>query len=197
MPKKTEMSTYLFGRLCEDCGTDPSLIGQLVCLICRAFAFLGLSVDWFMLWSVQFIALAQALEFEGHRYERIRKLVKALRPKMPGFHKFQADHRPRVLVLLIQALVAILIQVYYVDWIAEEDTPIWPLRWIFAFMFGISSTFFRFFVGQPRFYCQDPAKVQQSISADSADGPFYLYRDGWKCYPIVEALVQDLKPKSQ
>lgn len=191
------MSTYLFGRPCSECGTESGFIDW--CRICRGAATRSSSPDWILLWVTQFVALAWALQFEWERYWRIRQLVKELRPKMPRFHKFQSDHRPRALALLVQALLAILTQTHLIDWIAREDTPIWTTRWIFTFLFLVANAHPRIFFGQPRFYCQDPAKVQQTISADSADGPLYLYRDGWERFPTVEALIQDLavKPKSQ
>lgn len=195
MPVKSGMSTYAFGRPCSECGTESGFIDW--CRICRGAATWCSSPDWILLWVTQFVALAWALEFEFYRMQKTRQLVKTLRPKMPGFRKFQADYRPRLAVLLVQALLAILTQTHWIDWIAREDTPIWTTRWIFTFLFLMANAHPRIFFGQPRFYCQDPAKVQQSISADSAEGPLYLYRDGWERFPTVEALIETLKPKSQ
>lgn len=198
MPVKTGMSTYPFGRPCSECGTDFFFIDW--CLVCRYTDAWGLSPEWILFWGVHLVILAWALEFEGNRYKRIRQLVKTLRPKMPGFHKFRSDYRLRAWLLLIQTLVDILIQIYCVDWISNKDTPIWTARWIFTIVFFMYTAHMRVFLSRPSFYCQDPAKGQQSISADSANGPFYLYRDnGWKRYPALEALVQslDVKPKSQ
>lgn len=196
MPVKSGMSTYLLGRPCSECGTESGFIDW--CRICRGAATWCSSPDWIVLWVTHFVALAWALEFERNRYKRIQSLVKALRPKMPGFHKFRSDHRSRVVGLLVQALLAIITQAYWIDWLAREDTPIWTTRWLFTGLFLIGNAHPRIFLRQTSFYCQDPAKVQQSISADSADGPFYLYReDDWKRYPTLEALIETLKPKSQ
>lgn len=193
------MSTYPFGRPCSDCGTDT--LSFFWCWICRVTPTTwGLTPDWLVLWLAHLAIFRWALEFELKRYGRIKQLVKQLRPKMPGFHKFRSDHRPRVAVLLATTLIEILLQTHYVDWAVAPDAPIWAFRWLYVFLFFSCAFTLRVFFGQTSFDCQDPAKVQQSISCDSAKGPFYLYRNNdWRPYPTVEALIQTLpatKPKS-
>lgn len=193
------MSTYAFGRPCSDCGTDT--LSFLWCWLCRVTPTAwGLTPDWLLLWLAHLAIFGWALEFELKRYGRIKQLVKQLRPKMPGFHKFQADCRPRVSVILAMTLIEILLQTRYLTWALAPDDPTWVLHWLHVLVFFMAIVNLRVFFGQPRFYCQDPAKVQQSISCDSAKGPFYVYQNNdWRPYPTVEALIQSLpaiKPKS-
>ncbi len=193
------MSTYAFGLPCSECGTHSGFFFDW-CRVCRYTDSLGLTPDWLLLWLAHLAIFVWALEFELKRYGRIKQLVEQLRPKMPGFHKFRSDHRPRVAVILATALLEIFVQTHYLAWALASDDPTWVLRWLCVLVFFMVIANLRVFFGQPRFYCQDPAKVQQSISCDSAKGPFYLYRNNdWRPYSTLEALIQTLpatKPKS-
>lgn len=191
---KSGMSTYAFGRPCSECGTESGFIDW--CRICRYADAWGLSPDWILLFLAYFVIFAWALKFERLRLDWIKQLVAALRPKMPGFHKFRIVYRRRMWLLLAQVLLATLTQAC-INWIEKPEIPIWALRWVGVFWALVLALHVQVFFSQPFFYCQDPAKVQQSIVAASADGPFYLYQGDWTRYPTLEALIETLKPKSQ